>query len=190
MKFRVAAFMVALATVAIAPAEDAVSLNFQNADVHEVLAYYERLTRCQLVLDNQIVGPLSLKTPAPVAIAKAIELIEATLFANGFPLVQIKPDTIRVFGIGKNVRDGPIPTVTTLEDLPSSERVVTYLCKLKHRDPTEMVQVLQQHLTPSSNGISSLTVDYPVRAIIITDRTSSLREVIKLIGELDQPTAK
>jgi hypothetical protein len=112
------------------------------------------------------------------------------LFANGFPLVQTRPDTIRVFGIGKSVREGPIPTITKPEDLPAGERVVAYVYKLKSRDPKEMVEVLQQHAVPTPMGIPAFTIDEPVRAIVITDRTSSLRELIKLIGELDQPKVK
>ena len=173
-----------------ASAKEPVTLNFRNSDIRDVLALYERLTGCHLVIGNQIVGTLNVTSPAPVSSAKAIELIEAALFTNSFALIETKLDIIQIVGIGTNVRAEAIPTITKPKDLPTGERVIAYVYKLKFRDPKEIAQVLYQHIVPSLIVTPSITVDEPARAIIITERTSKIRSLIKLIGELDQDKPK
>src|SRR5687767_12951130 len=118
--------LVSVFAIACCQAEDDVQLRFEKADIKEVISLYEKLTKCHIVAGNLVIGSLSASTVAAVPPSKAIELIETALFANGFAIVQTKPDTIRILGIGENAASGPLPTLTKPEEIPVNERVVRY----------------------------------------------------------------
>jgi general secretion pathway protein D len=165
-------------------------LSFKNADIKEVLALYEKLTGFHVITSNQVVGSLSVSTAEPVPKKKAVELIETALFEDGFSIVQNKPDTVHVLGVATNPSSAAIPTFTRPEDIPGELRVVRYVYKLKFRAPEKVMAVLQVHLAPSWIGVPQITIDPEVRAVVITERSSALRGLLKLLDELDQPPAK
>ena len=81
--------------------ESMVSLQFPNVDVKELLAVYERLTKTNLVYDNQVIGTVSLMLAQEVPREEAIKIIEINLLLNGFTLVPVENSNIlKVIGVG------------------------------------------------------------------------------------------
>jgi type II secretory pathway component GspD/PulD (secretin) len=190
MKALLTAILGLLAGTAPTQAEDTLSLNLPQADIREVLSLYEQLTGFHVVKSNMVVGTVSAQANGRVSKKTAIELIEAALFASGFPMVQTEPDMVEVVGVGGMVAARPMPTLTRLEDLPTHERVVRYVYQLKTRKPKDVLAILQRTLTPSYLMLPLVTADEPTRTLIIVERASTLRGLLKLIAELDQPPAK
>ena len=62
-------------------------MQLPNADVRDVLTYYERLTGKRLVLDSTIQGQINIVVNGKVTKSEAIKLIETALLLNGFSLV-------------------------------------------------------------------------------------------------------
>src|SRR5437773_10962374 len=117
----------AAASYAAAPPADAgsVTLNFPNTDVNEVLLLYESLTHFKIIRDNFVQGKIMVVVAEPVARDKAVEIIERTLFANGFAIIQIDPDTIEIIGVGTTraaPESRPYPTRSTYRHRSASSR--------------------------------------------------------------------
>jgi general secretion pathway protein D len=168
---------------------NSVKLEFDNADVRDVIAFYEKLTHQQAVLDNFVQGKVTVITDEPVSREKAVEMIERTLFLDNFSIVQDDPETVEIVGMGKNPRTTGVPTISDPSDLPASERVISYLLTLKYRDALTMQQVIGQYLSPPQ-PYTSILFPAGTNAIWITERSSVIRQILKAMEKIDIPSAK
>lgn len=159
-------------------------LDFPLADVHDVLRLYESLTGLKIIKDNFVRGKITISVAEPVTRDKAIQIIERTLLGNGYPILQIDPDTVEILGGGRNPRGHGVPTISDTKDLPAGERIISYLFKLKHRKPEKIQQVFAQYLSPPMPYTSFLIVP-EANALWVTERTSVIRQLIKVIEAVD-----
>src|SRR4051812_23186554 len=120
MKNTIIALLLAITagTSAAATETASVKLDFPNTDVNQVLSLYESLTHFKIIRDNFVQGKIIIVVAEPVTPEKAIEIIERTLFADGFAIVQIDPDTIEIIGVGRNARSTGVPTISDPKQLP------------------------------------------------------------------------
>ena len=113
--FGLLASLAAAQTPGPANANDTTRLEFPNADVKDVLAFYEKLTGQRLVLDNSVQGPLNIVASGNIPKDEAVRIIEASLLLNGFTLVPVENSRIvRVIAKEKNPRSNSIPLVLSL----------------------------------------------------------------------------
>jgi type II secretory pathway component GspD/PulD (secretin) len=160
--------------------------------VKEVLAIYERLTNKRLILDSQVTGPVPLNINTKVPKDEAIKIIEVALLMNQFTLVPTEDKNIwKVFGIGKNPKNGGVPIYTDETLLPATEQVVSFLFKLKYADATELQQTLTQAFPPNPVlGGQSITALPKAGALLVTENTAIIRQIIRIIFELDREPAQ
>ncbi len=164
-------------------------LEFPNADVKDVLSYYERLTGKKLIFDAGLAGPVSIVVKSDLTKDEALRIIETSLLLNGFSLVPAGGDLIKVLGLGKNPRGHGIPIISDELNLPESEQIVTFVYKLRFADPTEVQQVLSQYVVPSQTGYNQLLALPKSQSLLITENTSIIRGLLKIIQEVDLPPA-
>lgn len=157
--------------------------------MREVLALYERLTGKKLVCDNTVQGPVNIVINTPVSKDEAIKIIEINLLLNGFSLVPANdPNIIKVIGIGKNARTAGVPIYSDLDQLPDGERIVSFLFKLRYADPKDLQAPIGQYIAQSP--ATSVVVLDKSQALLITENTSVIRGIAKVIKELDVPPAE
>ncbi len=166
-----------------------VPLQFDHDDVRNVVQLYEKLTGFRIVQDNFVQGKVTLTAAEPVSRAQAIDLIEKTLMNNGFSLVEKEKGVIEIAGTGKNPRALGLPILSDPKEVPKGERIISYLFKLRHLDPMKIQQTLGQYLSPPMPYTSFLSVP-EARAVLVTDRTSVIRELIGVMNKLDIPPPK
>ena len=163
-----------------------VTLGFVDEDVRNVVQLYQQLTGFKIIQDNFVVGKVTLRLEQPVSRAEAVALIEKTLMNNGYSLVEAEKGTVQIMGIGKNPRSVGLPFISEPNEVPKSERIISYVFKLRHLDPTQVQQTFGQYLSPPQPYTSFLAMP-DARAIVVTDRTSVIRELIGLMYKLDVP---
>lgn len=166
-----------------------VKLQFENQDVLQVVQLYGKLTGFLVIPDNLVQGKVRMNTAEPLSRAQAISLIEKTLMNNGFSLVEKEKGVVEISGAGKSPRGLGLPILSDPKDVPKGERIISYLFKLRYLDPTKIQQVLAQYLSPPMPYTSFLSVPES-RAVLVTDRTSVIRELIGVMGKLDIPPPK
>ena len=166
-----------------------IRMQYPNSAVTEVLALYERLTQKKLVYDNTVAGQVNIVISAPVTRSEAIKIIEINLRLNGFSLVPASdPSIIKVLGPTKNARTEGLPIISDLDQLPEGDRIVTFVFKLTYADPAEIQPILSQYIPQSA---STAIVSLPKSQILlVTENTSVLRGLAKIIHEIDIPPAE
>ena len=91
--------------------------------------------------------------------------------------------TLKVLGLGKNIRSEGVPIYTTLTDLPKHERIVSFILRLHRIDPLEVTGFLQQYVPPGPTA--SFTPSSPGGLLVITARMSMIRSLVKPAETMD-----
>lgn len=174
-----------------AAAKPPVRLQFPNADVKDVLNLYQKIADVRLVYDNQVVGPVNIFIEGDLPADEAKLIIEINLLMNGFTLVPVEGTRImKVIGIGKSPRTAGIRIITDELQIPPGEEVVTYLAKLRYADPQEVTQVLGTFVVQSPGQYTNITPLPKSSALLITENSTILRGIVKVLHEMDIPPAE
>jgi general secretion pathway protein D len=166
-----------------------ITLQFPNSDVVDVLRYYEQITGKKLIMDNFVQGKVNIALSRPVPRDEAIKIIEMNLLMNGYSLVPAGDDIVKVIGANRSPRNAGVPLVSDEADIPDGEHVVTFLFKLRFADPVELQQVLGQYLQPPQAYTSFLALP-KAGAILITENSSVIRTLIRIVDQIDVPPAQ
>src|SRR5712664_1218875 len=167
-----------------------VRLQFPNSDVVDVLHLYEQLTGKKLVMDNFVQGKVNIFIAKEVAREEAIKIIEMNLLLNGYSLVPSEDsDIVKVLGTGKNPRTTGVPIISDESEIPDGDHVISYLFKLRFADPQELQQALGQYLSPPQAYTSFLALP-KAGAILVTENSSVIRTLAKIIDQVDVPPAE
>jgi general secretion pathway protein D len=166
------------------------TLQFPNSDVADVLRFYESLTGKKLIMDNFVTGKVSIFLTKKVPREEAIKIIETSLLINGFALVPGDDDIIKVIGTGKNPRGTGVPIVSDENEIPEGDHIISYLFKLHYADPQELLQALGQYLSPPSGPYTSFVALPKAGAILVTESTSVIRTLAKIVDQVDVPPAE
>ena len=86
--------------------------SYQAENVVELLTNYGKMTGKKILLDSTVQGKIGFVASADENVDRKVELIEKTLFLNGFTLIDVGDDVIAVMGPGKPVRSLALPLYT------------------------------------------------------------------------------
>ncbi|HEY6069883.1 MAG TPA: secretin N-terminal domain-containing protein, partial [Chthoniobacterales bacterium] len=165
-------------------------MQFPNSDVVDVLHEYELLTGKKLVMDNFVQGKVNIFIAKDVPREEAIKIIEMNLLLNGYSLVPVEDsDIVKVIGTGKNPRTTGVPVVSDESQIPDGDHVISYLFKLRYADPQELQQALGQYLSPPQPYTSFLALP-KAGAILVTENSSVIRMLTRIIDQIDVPPAE
>ncbi len=169
--------------------QQTVRLQFPNSDVQDVLRFYESLTGKKLIMDNFVNGKVNIFLSKDVPRDEAIKIIEISLLLNGVSLIPAEGDIVKVIGTGKNPRATGVPIISDENEIPDGDHVISYLFKLRYADPQELLQALGQYLSPPQPYTSFLALP-KAGAILVTENSSVIRTLAKIIDQVDQPPAE
>ena len=168
--------------------EENVRLYYPNADVKEILDHYALLTGKRVIPDNTVIGNINIIVNQPVPKSEAIRVIEVALNLNGFTLVQAGDNIVKVLGLGKQPRDESVPIFSELDQLPANtEQIVSFLFRPRYLDPQEIASALGQYVPPINRA--NFTALEKAGALIITDTAPSVRRLVALLAQIDQPAS-
>src|ERR1700740_2077971 len=176
--------------------EQATLSSFQaiNASIDTVLMQYEQLTGKVLIKDSNLSPnalPTALSVPQPVPKSELVRLIEASLLLNNIVLVPSQePNTVKVINIntGKNPRSEGVRLYTGPESIPDGEQVISYYMPFKYITANEALTVFQTHILP--RAYTSFVPINSAQALLITESTTVIRQLIALQALIDVPPAK
>jgi type II secretory pathway component GspD/PulD (secretin) len=168
---------------------DLVSLNITDQDAQSVVRFYAKLTKLNVIQGNSAPTKITVVADSPVSREKAIDMIEQALFQQNFAIVQVDSDTVEIVGSGQNPRKCGVPVLFDAKDLPGHERVVSLLYTFKYADAQSMQQLIGHSLMPPRPYTSFLA--FPdINALMVTERTSNLRDMIHAMEKADVPNGK
>jgi len=162
-----------------APADDTVTLNFVNADIHAVVKAVSEMTGRNFLIDPRVQGTVNIIAPRPVPRNMVFPILLSSLRVQGFAAVggdlgyvNIVPESDAKFYAG--ARDAR---------RARGDQVVTEVFQLSHESAQSVVQTLRPLVTPN-NVINAFPA---TNSIVITDYASNLERLRKVIATVDQP---
>jgi general secretion pathway protein D len=164
--------------------EDAVTLNFVNADLEAVVRAIGQFTGRTFVIDPRVKGTLTLVTERPVTRRQAYEELLSALRLQGFTLVE-SPEA---GGMSRVVLEADAKLqggrVLAPDSAPSrGDQVVTQVFRLQYESASNLVPVLRPLIAPN-NTIAAYAAN---NTLVITDYADNLRRIARIIEAVDSP---
>jgi general secretion pathway protein D len=177
----------------LTPGSEASTFSAVNNNITTILQDYQELTGKTVIEDSNLSAnavPITILVPNPVPREQLVRLIEAALLLNNYAFVPgPSENTVKVINLntGKNPRSEGIRLYTTPDSLPEGEQIVSYYMPLSYISAQEALSVFQTHVLPRA-----YTAFVPVtsaQAVVITENTSVIKELIALKQLIDVPPA-
>lgn len=160
-------------------------LQLPNNPISDVLEFYEALTRKRLIRDATLTGPnLSIEAPDFVTREEAISMIEAALLLNGYSIVPVDDNTVKILGSTKQPRSEAVPLFSgPASSLPNNDQVISYFMPLSHISSDEAVNVFNSYVVLRPYG--SIIPVPNVNAVVITENVPLVKRLIDLRKVID-----
>ncbi|MBW7991189.1 MAG: type II secretion system protein GspD [Planctomycetes bacterium] len=167
-------------------ADKLISLDFDQVDIKIFIKTIGELTGINFLIDDSIRGTVTLISPTRIRLGEVYEVFESVLQVKGFaavPAGRIVKIIPRAEASKSNIliRVGGDP-----ELIPQNDAVVTQIIPIRFANIAE----LSSSLTPLVSTGGNLTTYVQSNSIILTDTSSNIHRMAKLIQELDTEGAK
>ncbi len=169
-----------------AKASEAVTLNFQGADIEAVARTFASITGRNVVVDPRVKGTVTLVSDKPVSRAAALGQFVSALRLQGFTLVEsgglykVVPEAeAKLQSAGVTIQDSGDA------DLPLGNQVATQIYKLNYESANNLVTVLR----PLISANNTINANPGNNSLVITDYGDNLRRIGRIIAALDVANA-
>jgi type II secretion system protein D len=168
------------------------SSNFKGP-VNSLLDLYEHYTNKRLIRDSNLDGlavPISMNASG-LSDAETVKLIEATLLLNNIAIVPVDDHTVKIvtIGVNKNPRSEGVKVYANASELPLDDEIVSYYMPLNYANPQEVSGVFTQ-VAPPHATYGGYVPAPSAQAIVLTENTSTIRQLITLKDLIDVPPAR
>jgi general secretion pathway protein D len=174
----------AQAETANAPAQGFVNLNFDQVDVRLLVKLVSDLTGRRFVVDDRVAGKVTVVTPGRVATSEVYPLFLSILESHGFIVVD-RGGIVHVQRRPDGAMTGA--PVVGAEEGEGAGGLVTRVVRVKHISAVELKRLLEPLVQGGKEG--AVSAFGPTNHLLITDTTEHIREIMKIVLELDQPGA-
>lgn len=166
-----------------APAMPAGSLNFQNADLTQVLAVYQELSHRTVIRPSSLPAPtISLRNQTSLNRVEALQLLDTALAENGIAMVLAGDTAVKAVPLAIAAQESPPEISLPWRSLPDSGSFMMRTVQLKKLRPSELVPVL----IPFCKAPGAVLPIDSQRQLILRDYSSNIRNVLKLVEELER----
>ncbi len=159
-----------------------VVLNFQSADLQQVVKAISQMTGRNLLIDPRVRGQFTIFSARPMSVAAAYQVFLSALKAQGFTAVDGPGDVVRIIPVAEAKASAPVSG----EETPrGGEQIVTHVVVGQHVAVSQLQNVLRPLMSPTSQ----LSVYDPANALVITDYADNVRRLLRIIERIDLPAA-
>lgn len=173
-----AAVAVLLLAQPLHAADDAVTLNFVNADIDAVIKAVGEMTGRNFVLDPRVKGVVNIVSATPVPRALIYPTLLSALRLQG--LAAIEGAGVTKIVPEAEAKQQGMPVVTGPVGI-GGDRMVTAVYVLKYESAVQLVNVLRPLITPN-NAIAAVPT---ANALVITDYAENLKRIDRIVASLD-----
>ena len=162
---------------------DTVTLNFVNAEIEGVVKAVGEITGKNFVLDPRVKGTINIISAKPMPRALVYEVFLSALRLQGFTAVEERGRVAIVPEIDAKLHQSAA-TGPQDKQRAAGDTIQTQVFKLQHESAVQLVPVLRP-LIASNNTINAYANN---NTLVITDYTSNLARIEKIIESIDKPT--
>ncbi len=157
---------------------ETLTLNFNDADVVEVIRYVGTQTGKTIVIDPRVKGQVQVFTNGEVTRDQAYSLLLSILEIHGFTAYE-NDGVVRVVP-NKDVRSSPIP-VTKSSNAAASDQYVTEVIALRNVSAAKVLPVLRPLVAQHAH----MAAYDPSNSIVISDTAANITRVKQVIAQID-----
>src|SRR5216684_3030948 len=174
----------ASAPPAAVEADEAVILNFEGADIREVIHSLATALGINYVIDPRVQGQVTIRTTGKIARRDLFPIFHQILRSNGIAAVKVG-DVYQIGPVGEAKTRTALPgNAAARRGATAEDTFVIELVKVEHLSAEEIAKVLQPFVSPGGDVMA-----YPRgNLVILTDLASSVERLKELVRAFDTDT--
>jgi type II secretory pathway component GspD/PulD (secretin) len=158
------------------------SLDFQNAELTQVLAIYQEISKRTVIRPATLPAPtISLRNQTPLSRVEALQLMDTVLAENGIAMVLAGVTAVKAVPVVQAAQESPPEISLPWRSLPDSGSFMMRTVQLKELRPSELVPVLM----PFSKAPGAVLPIDSRGQLILRDYSSNIRKMLKLVEDLE-----
>jgi len=159
--------------------KELVSMDFSNIELKDLVKTMSELTGKNFILDDKVRGKVTIISPTKVTVDEAYRIFLSVLASQELTIVS----SGKIYRIipQRDARQDTIPTIVTAEKPPIGDIFITRLIRMKYIDAQEIAELLKNLISKYGNIQTYL----PTNTLIITDTSSNITRLMKIVEELD-----
>jgi general secretion pathway protein D len=161
--------------------EEAMVLNFERADIRDVIHSLATALGLSYTIDPRIEGQITLRTTGKIPREDLFPLLNQILRNNGIAAVKVG-DLYQFLPVGEAKTRAIIPrSAASRQRVRETDSFVIEIVPVKHVSPDEMANILQPFVTPGGDVLS-----YPrANLLVVTDLESNVERLRDLVATFD-----
>ena len=161
--------------------EEAMVLNFERADIREVIHSLATALGISYTLDPRIEGQVTIRTTGKISRSELFPLFNQILRQNGIAAVR-SGDVWQILPVAEAKTRAIIPrTVAAQDTARAQDNFVIEIFQVRHVLAEEMANILQPFVTPGGDVFS-----YPrANTVVVTDLDSNVQRLRQLAATFD-----
>jgi len=159
--------------------EGYVSLDFDNAELADVIDLIAKLTNKNFIYDDRVRGRVTIVSPTRVSIEQAYAVFESVLQVKGFTTVESPGGAVKVIPL-REAKETNVETVYGGAAL-NRDRFITRLIPLQYIEADPIVNTLK----PLVSKDAAIAAYGPTNTVILTESASNIRRIIGILQSID-----
>ncbi|MBI3797318.1 MAG: hypothetical protein HY268_10190, partial [Deltaproteobacteria bacterium] len=167
-----------------ADTDEAVVLNFEGADIREVIHSLATALGINYVIDPRVQGQVTIRTTGKIARRDLFPIFHQILRSNGIAAVKVG-DVYQIGPVGEaKTRAGVSANAAARRGATAEDNFVIELVKVDHLSAEELAKVLQPFVSPGGDVMA-----YPRgNLVILSDLASNVGRLKELLRAFDTDT--
>ena len=162
--------------------DDSVVLNFEGADIREVIYSLASALNINYWLDPRVQGQVTVRTATPIGREDLMPVFQHILRNNGF--VAVNDGKMYVISPAEEGKTRAKLKNSDVIVKPGDDEMIMELVKVHHASAQDIVQLMQTFVTPGGDVLA-----YPrSNLIIISDLESNAKRLAELVETFDTDT--
>jgi general secretion pathway protein D len=160
--------------------DEAMVLNFERADIREVIHSLATALGISYTLDPRIEGQVTIRTTGKISRRELFPLFNQILRQNGIAAIQ-SGDVYQILPVAEAKTRAIIPRGAAAGTARRDDNFVIEIFQVRHVLADEMANILQPFVTPGGDVFS-----YPrANAVVVTDLESNVQRLRQLAATFD-----
>jgi len=156
-------------------------LNFQGAQLTDVLNYLSEAAGFVIVQETPVTGTVNVISRQPLTADEAVDLLNTVLVEKGFVAIREGRILKIVNRTDAQKKDLPVMTGADPAQIPRKDNMVTQILPVRYADVSKLID----NLRPLLSDDASISANDASNAIIMTDTQTNVRRIAEIISALD-----
>ena len=160
-----------------------VQLDFQNAEITDVIDTIAKLTKTNFIYDDRVRGRVTIISPTPVPAEQAYAVFESVLQVKGFTTVKTPGGALKVIPL-REAKETSVETSRSTAAPLNRDTFITRLIPLRYIEAESIVNTLK----PLVSKDAAIAAYGPTNTVILTESASNIRRIIAILEKIDIET--